>query len=290
MLKIQIVGVVRDVEHVIKKEFNYVEKIFKNFGEVNTFLVESDSIDQTVDCLSELSRSNAHFSFKSLGVLENEIPNRYGRIAYCREVYLEHVKNLQTKLDYVVVVDLDGMNHNLTVDAVKSTLENQDRWDAVFANQAGRYYDIGALRHSIWSPIDCFTAYDWALSVADAQSAKLFGVQSKMLKIRKNAGMIAVDSAYGGLGIYKADVFKLSSYIGTDLYQNPMLDFVCFNLFLSKNNYKLMIDSQLINCKYNSHNAGSTFIFKALRNLSKSLPSTTTKSLIKRIVINLLSK
>lgn len=290
MLKFQIVGAIRNAEHIIKKEFTHVENIFKIFGEVKSFIVESDSTDRTVNILAEISKNNSNFTFKSLGNLESSIPDRYARIAYCRETYLEYVKNLKNKIDYVVVVDLDGMNHNLTASAVKSTLENNTNWDAVFANQEGRYYDIGALRHPVWSPNDCFTAYKWALNITDEESAKLFGIRSKMLTIRKDAGMIPVSSAYGGLGIYKAEVFKLSSYIGFDSDGNPLLDFVCFNLFLSNNNYKLMIDSQLINCKYNSHNAGSKIIFRFFRNISKKIPSNRHKSLIKRMVIGYLSK
>ena len=285
MSKIQIVGTVRNVEHIILKEFMHVEKIFKNFGQVNTFLVESDSKDKTVKILSELSNQNSNFYFKSLGELDQLIPNRYSRIAYCREVYLNYVKNLQSQVDLVVVVDLDGMNHNLTVEAVEVVLKNQNHWDAVFANQIGRYYDIGALRHPIWSPSDCFSDYNWALKITNEKYARNFGIASKMFEIKLDAGMIPVESAYGGLAIYKAEVFKLSSYIGEDLYGNPILDFVFFNLNLSKKGYKLVIDSRLINCKYNSHNAGSRLLFRILRIASKNIPTSYLKSSVKSFII-----
>ena len=154
-----------------------------------------------------------------------------------------------------MVVDLDGMNASLTKDSVRKTLEKSEVWDAVFANQRGRYFDIGALRHEYWSPNDCFRAMGWASTITTEKRARLLAIQSRMIKLEETAGLIPVDSAYGGLGIYKLNAFIRGSYVGFDQFGEPQLDFVTFNLRLSKMGYRLFIDSQLINSVFNSHNA-----------------------------------
>ena len=77
LLRFQIVGTIRDVSHSIESELEKVETIFKEFGEVKTFLVESDSTDDTVQILEKIGKRNSEFSFVSLGKVQHKYPNRY---------------------------------------------------------------------------------------------------------------------------------------------------------------------------------------------------------------------
>lgn len=289
-LKIQIVGTVRDVANIISQEIAIVERAFQKFGLLNIFLVESDSRDKTLKTLQELKETKLNFEYVSLGNLQSELPNRYERIAYCREQYLNYVREKSDNIDYVVVVDLDGMNLSLSEDSVGNAFSQSDNWDAIFANQRGRYYDIGALRHRYWSPNDCFSVMHWASSITTNESARLLAIQSRMIKIDESAGLIPVESAFGGLAIYRVTVFIQSSYIGLDENSNPQLDHVAFNLRLSKRGFRLFIDSQLINCVLNSHNASESAIYDRLKNISRNLPSSPIKRRIKGVILKLLSK
>lgn len=290
ILRFQIVGTVRDVSHSIESELGKVETIFREFGEVKIFLVESDSTDNTVQKLEKIREENSEFSYLSLGKVQHKYPNRYERISHCRELYLDYIREYITNVDYIVVVDLDGMNANLTKDSVRKTLEKAEVWDAVFANQRGRYYDIGALRHEYWSPNDCFRAMGWASSVTTEKSARLLAIQSRMIKVEETAGLIAVDSAYGGLGIYKRDAFIRGSYVGLDQFGEPQLDFVTFNLMLSNMGYRLFIDSQLINSVFNSHNASENLLYRQLKRIAQVIPSSSWKRKIKWRLIRSISR
>jgi len=289
-LKIQIVGTVRDVAEMISPELEVVERAFEKFGFLSIFLVESDSKDKTLKTLQKLKETKLNFEYVSLGNLQTEIPNRYERIAFCREQYLNYVREKREDIDYVVVVDLDGMNLNLSEDSVGNAFSQSENWDAVFANQRGRYYDIGALRHRYWSPNDCFSVMHWASSITTNESARLLAIQSRMIKIDEVAELIPVESAYGGLAIYRADAFVQSSYIGLDENLNPQLDFVAFNLKLSEKGFRLFIDPRLINCVFNSHNASESAIYDRLKNLARNLPSSQLKRQIKWAILKLLSK
>ena len=289
-LSFQIVGTVRDVSHSIESELYKVETIFREFGDVKTFLVESDSTDDTVHKLEKIREENKDFSFLSLGKVQQKYQNRYERISHCREHYLEYVRENITNVDYIVVVDLDGMNASLTKDSVRKTLEKSEVWDAVFANQRGRYFDIGALRHEYWSPNDCFRAMGWASSVTTEKRARLLAIQSRMIKLEETAGLIPVDSAYGGLGIYKLNAFIQGSYVGFDQFGEPQLDFVTFNLRLSKMGYRLFIDSQLINSVFNSHNASEKLLYRQLKRMGQAIPSSYWKRKIKWKLIRSISR
>ena len=283
-----IVGTVRNVEHVLEQEFAQVNKIFGAFGEIYTYLVESDSEDKTSKVLSNMSASYNNFSYTSLGNIEKEISNRYARIAHCREIYLDYIRKLDIKIDYIVVVDLDGMNSKLNTDAVASCFKHKD-WDAIFANQTGRYYDIGALRHQTWSPNDCFVVYNEMLKFTNEKNARLVAIQSRMITLEAKNVLIPVNSAYGGLGIYKKDAFVQGTYIGEDHNGNPLLDFVCFNEILTLKGYKLFINPQLINAKYNSHNAGSNLLYRFIRKTFKFLTVNRIKQPFKKLIIKIIS-
>jgi hypothetical protein len=200
------------------------------------------------------------------------------------------VRNSTYIADYVVVADLDGMNSGLSMQSIKNSFNRDVEWDAVFANQLDRYYDVGALRNEYWAPNDSRAVYEWALKVTDEKNARMLAIQSRMIRLNSNAGLIPVMSAYGGLGIYKRNVFIEGSYIGFDSDGKSILDFVNFNQILSNKNYKLYIDSQLINHKISSHTASKFFTFKFLRLISKKIPSNYYKSKLKQYVIFLIDK
>ena len=83
-------------------------------------------------------------------------PLRTQRIAFCRNYYLKLIEESTeyNDVDYVVIADLDGVNYHLLPSSV-ATCWTRSNWDVCTANQYGPYYDIYALRHSLWSPNDC---------------------------------------------------------------------------------------------------------------------------------------
>jgi hypothetical protein len=283
-MKFLLVGTVRDSYLHVEREFRHISGILNSFGEVHTFFVESDSSDGTPDVLVKMSGRYKNFDYISLGKLGESIPNRYERIAFCREKYVEHFMKDSDLFDFVVVADFDGMNHDLTFAKIESTLSKMENWDALFANQGDRYYDIGALRHEFWSPNNCFETYDWAIRNTTPEEARKLSINSRMIRINPAAPVIKVISAYGGFGIYKSKAFAEGTYIGRDSRDEPLLDFVCFNTCLSDKGFRLGIDPQLINANYNFHNVGSKNWVRLLRKIGTKIRSPRLKGLLKFIL------
>lgn len=194
-----ILGLARDVSEYLEKEIRSLLVSFSDFGKVGVFIVESDSGDSTISVLEELSENLNYFSFISLGNLSKQIPNRVDRITFCRNRYLEELEfNSELKdYDFIVVADLDGVNADLTLDAVRSCWRRDD-WSACAANQSAPYYDIYALRHETWSPNDCWI-YEAELRSAGLNpvTAREKAIYSRQIRIPATADWIEVQSAFG---------------------------------------------------------------------------------------------
>lgn len=253
---IVVVGLVRNCEKNLEIEVQKINSAFVSAASIRWLVIESDSDDGTVNILKKLS-VNSLFNFISLGKLETKHPMRTERIAKCRNRYLEElrVKSKYNKIDYVVVADLDGINSKLTSSAVNSCWDLGEDWDACFANQSEAYYDIWALRHRVWSPNDCWENYDFLINNGKSKSEALkTAVYSRMIKLKNNMKPLEVDSAFGGLGIYKSSIFLESKYTGLNLNQEEICEHVNFHNGLREKGFRLFIAPALINCGWNEHN------------------------------------
>jgi hypothetical protein len=142
--KILLSGPVRNVASTIEQEAETLISSFENFQETHCFVVESDSSDDTVKKLEELSRKIPNFSFISMGQLSKQYPRRTDRIALCRNAIIDAVSsNPQfADIDYVAMADMDGMNSLVTPEKIAGCWAAVEQWDVVTANQLGDYYDI----------------------------------------------------------------------------------------------------------------------------------------------------
>jgi len=265
---ILIVGLTRNCAKSLESEVQKINSAFVEAASIRWFVIESDSNDGTVNTLNKLC-IDASFEFISLGNLQTKYPKRTDRIAECRNRYLEELKtnSKYNDIDYVVVADLDGVNSGLTAEAVSSCWHLDEDWDACFANQSEAYYDIWALRHKIWSPNDCWENYKFLLDNGKSKfEARNASVYSRMIKIKSNMKPIEVDSAFGGLGIYKKSILLESKYVGLNAKKEEFCEHVSFHSILREKGFKLFIVPSLINCGWNTHNRGLK-----LRNKIKSI-------------------
>ena len=249
-----VVGLVRNCEGKIEGEVQKINFAFSGATNVNWLVIESDSEDGTLKKLEKLS-ANHNFDFITLGKLRNEYPKRTERIAKCRNRYLEEIK-INPKyngIDFIVVADLDGVNSKLTEKSVQSCWDLSIDWDACFANQCAPYYDIWALRHDLWCPIDCFEqeAFFNNFKVDDFYNRYTSNL-SKMIFIPKDAAPIRVKSAFGGLAIYKKQWLLKGEYVGVKDNGDEVCEHVYFHLSHMKD-ANLYIVPSLINCGWNEH-------------------------------------
>jgi hypothetical protein len=80
-------------------------------------------------------------------------------------------------------------------------------------------------------------------------------VYSKMVVIPLDAEWIEVESAFGGLAIYKREVLLdcNSRYIGLNKNGEEIVDHASLHLGITQNGYKIFINPKLINTDYTEH-------------------------------------
>jgi hypothetical protein len=283
--RVLIVGTVSNVSERLRAEYARVRNAFMDDFDVFTYLVESDSVDKTLLILHDLSVLNKNFKFISFGDLKNSIPDRVERIRYCRNQYVRYIRDQfeTNRWDYIVVADLDGMNGALEKRAVKSCFTRLD-WDCCLSNQTGGYYDIFALRASNWQPGNYLEEVEFAREKPRASessksifmdriklilledSIKRKAIYAKMRRIPRGSSWVAVDSGFGGLAIYKSNMFLKFDYSKLEA-QSRDCEHVDLHLRMRKNGYKIFINPDFVNSNWNTYNVNRFFLIRQLRRL-----------------------
>jgi hypothetical protein len=240
--------------------------------ELHWLIIESDSTDQTTDILDQLQIELSNFRFLSLGSLQSQIPLRSQRLAHCRNVYLCELETnpAYQRIDCVVVADLDGVNDLVTPEAFASCWERLD-WDVCTANQSGRYYDLWALRHPIWCPNDPLDQCRFLIEHnVRREKAMYAAVYAKMIILNRSGEWIEVESAFGGLGVYRRNVLHGLRYSGIDLAGNPICEHVTLHQQLRAKGCRLYINPRLINTGETEHSRNGDFLARRHRDLASA--------------------
>ena len=246
--EILIAGPARNNQDILAAEVNTLLNSVSGFKKAFFLVIESDSTDNTVGELENLKQSTPLLDFISLGRLAKKKPKRTERLAFARNHILEEVRSnpLYANVDFIFMADLDGINRGITREKIESCWDLNEPWDVITAIQSERYYDIWALRHPDWNPIDCFTQRSRLEKLIGKDAANTLAVKAKQV-ILPSSGMIEVDSAFGGLAIYKRDALLAGHYIGLDDHGNEACEHVSFHSDLRKTGYRIFINCALVN-------------------------------------------
>ena len=256
---VAIVAVAKNIASSFQSDFQRITESFGAFKYVEWFIVESDSDDQSSILLKTLKDKGENLDFISLGNLTEQFPGRTERLAYARNKYLDFINANLTRFDYMAVVDLNNLNSKLTSEAISSAFVRSD-WDVVCANQSSNYYDVWALRHPIWSPNDCWEYHRFLRQYfRNPETAFATAIKSRMIKIGKEHEWIQVESAFGGLAIYRCDILGSAKYIGKTPYGEPICEHVPFNQNLVDNGFRIYINPKMINTTRTDHTLRSMF-------------------------------
>ena len=213
-------------------------------------VIESDSDDGTVAVLERLTRERPGFAYRSLGRLAQRHPLRTDRIAQCRNAGLEWLEALRAggaPVTLLLMADLDGVNDGLTRAALATCGERRG-WDACTANQAGRYYDLWALRHPVWCPGDCWQEADFLTEHGVPRDrAKMAAVYLRMIEIAPAHDWIEVDSAFGGLAVYRAEAIAGLRYAGLAPDGRELCEHVPLHRDLRARGGRIFINPRLLN-------------------------------------------
>jgi hypothetical protein len=265
---VAIVGIVKDIASSIGDDFRRIADATSIFSGVKWFLVESNSSDDSILAMNEVKKQNSNFDYVSVANSNSSSEPRTFGMGIARNRYLQELKENQNYKDveYVIVADFNNLNSLVSKEAIATCFERVG-WDACFANQTKKYYDIWALRHNLWSPNDCWEQHSFLRKYWKIPELALYAsVQSRMIHIPIDSEWIQVESAFGGLAIYKKNVLLEATYSGTKPDGAPICEHVPLNLSLSQSGYRLFINPAFINTDSTDHTENAFFrgVFKRI--------------------------
>ena len=248
--EILVVGTARNCASLIRNDINTLQTALVDFKRTHFFIVDSDSSDETLEMLELLKDTVPFFNYVSLGRIIEQYPIRTERLAVCRNRYLDELTSNTAYRDvnYVAVADLDGVNTQLSRDDIKGCWSVKEKWDVITANQSGGYYDIWALRHRDWSPVDYYYQKERLKQIMSEEQALNLALIAKRVFLKRDDPLIEVDSAFGGFAIYKREALLSGRYIGLDADGNEVCEHVPLHAGIRNKGLKIYINPALVNC------------------------------------------
>jgi glycosyltransferase involved in cell wall biosynthesis len=206
-------GLARNCENSLYNVVKNLKKIGSLFLNYEIYILENDSTDNTRKVISDISK-HGKLTPVFLDKLDFIFPKRTARLAFCRNTLLN--LTMEKKFDYIICFDSDGVFNEIDLFSFIKVFRNDSVWDAVFPS-SNPYYDLWAFRHS--SLLDCdFTKLIGRLPaiIGTDNNHKISADPISNFDFSKFAGWLSVESAFGGLGIYKSSMYFQSSYWGFD--------------------------------------------------------------------------
>jgi glycosyltransferase involved in cell wall biosynthesis len=208
--RVIIAGTAQNCSDYLSAVLKNIDNISELFSETGYVFVENDSSDNTRQLLQEWGGNKSNFHLINFDGL-NRIQARTVRLEIARNAYIEAVKYYENLkyFDYLVVFDMDEVGaYPVETQAVHDAiefLESSPSMAAAFANQKGAYYDMWALRHPTICPNDVWEEvlnYSTKNNCSDDE-AYAQTLAKKIFSLDELNEPIQVDSAFGGMGIYK---------------------------------------------------------------------------------------
>jgi hypothetical protein len=269
-----VVGTVRDGSANVVSDLLRIVNALERIVPTSAFVVESDSDDDTVQLLAHLVEIDSRVRFVSLGAISDEFPDRIVRLRHCRNAYIHEIRRNPEyqNCDLIVVADLDGINTKIDTQGFEMALNSNIDWDALAANQSARYYDLAALRHPLWSPNNFFDEAQWMTPFLGKRASWRHSISDRMIRIPPHLPPILVDSAFGGLCIYRRWVFEKCDYSEDEYRFHDEIDHVTLNRKLKSFGGKAFIYPALINAKWTVHSLDGSPFIRFLKTLAHTTP------------------
>ena len=243
-------GLARDCAHALPRILRSLEALGAEVDDWAYVFLENNSVDRTAKVLETFDRKHARGIFRSYGDLDKQITKRTERLAMLRNACIEQIfaSERLAGFNYLIILDLDGANEIIDRKRLLELMDlEKPDWTAIFANQSVHYYDIWALRHPIWCPDDCWQRVAQRPATMSEKEAIERFIEERRIRIDPNGGFLRVQSAFGGLGLYRLQALRDCRYVGVDKQGNEICEHVSFNKALIAQGGKLFIDPKLLN-------------------------------------------
>jgi hypothetical protein len=214
---VSICSIVRDCGSNLKRNIRKVEILRSLFKDSEIVVFENDSIDNTKEVLKEWERDfkNIHVFTDTFG--SKTIPSRGSikgnpfysisrieKMVIYRNKYLKYLNTQGLEKDFVMVIDLDISDFD--IDGVAHSFGTKTEWDCITANGTSVSSRFRRQYHDAYALIE----FDKLNQVQTEQSIRINRIRYSYL--HEGMPLFPVDSAYGGMAIYKWSAIKNISY------------------------------------------------------------------------------
>jgi len=235
-----IAGLARDISLNWQRTKQSLAYIFEACPQYGMIIIESNSKDNTRNLLQQWSQEDSSKRHVlSLGYLPEK--NRTKRLAYCRNAYMEELERLGwfESSPFMIVVDLDNLELSPAFGSqLTHCLLHAVPWDAIASNRLGPYYDIWALRsEELGVTFDCWERVKNDHSIPYNHRIERYIKKYQKVIPNSPGRFIRVQSAFGGMVLYKASSIRKRRYDGSDTCEHVSfhknLDMYLFTDFIS---------------------------------------------------------
>jgi hypothetical protein len=239
-----------------------VEALAATYDDHAVVIVENDSTDDTRAILEAWASGRPQVRLIRMDGAEDDYPLRTDRIARARNLCLAFAREPDfADFDDFVLLDFDDVN-STPIDVAAFTAARAWLWGhrdrkAVFANPQPFYYDVWALRHPEWSPNDCWAEIRSSTGKMSLLEARRRHIFPRQISIPADSEPILVDSAFGGLAIYRRAAAVHARYDGIDESGQEICEHVAFNRAVAGNSGKMAIFPALTNLGPGRHIFGA---------------------------------
>lgn len=237
--KIVFVGMSKNCFSTLSKNLSFLLKLKKlNFADIHIIIVDSDSDDGTKEFCKKLLKTGSLNQFIELDNLEIKHNSRIERLSICRNEALDYLKTLNDDLIYIPMdMDIELFIYTkieVFKKLILSFYDNQN-YEGLFPFSLPYYYDIFALRKMGWTKGN---------NMLKAEKIKkrillfsgiinyifIFRIQKPPTFFKDK--YILVESAFGGIGMYKISK-KLLTKINYKI-EKSNIDFVSEHISFNK--------------------------------------------------------
>ncbi len=279
--RIVFAAVIQNCSQYLPISLDNVERMSRLASDVAYVFIENDSTDNTKNDLKQWGQGRSNFNLINLDGLRDEAPIRTVRLEFLRNTCVEIIKanELMRSFDFLIVLDMDDVGASpLNMDEVSNAIQflgASPQRAAAFANQQGGYYDVWALRHPELCPGDAWEeVLDYVLkNKTSDEYAYSETMEKRIVSFDVNSPPIEVDSAFGGLGIYKMEFVRNNPnpYLGSkvkiltgdngalSVARTQVCEHVHFNQGIGHQHGELFIMPKLINATLQGMNARPSF-------------------------------
>lgn len=200
-----ICGTVKNCAKYLKNVFENIKKITELFNEYYIIIYYDDSCDNSLEQLIELQK---YFKMHVHHNKKYKSNFRTHRLAYGRNYCLQKFNKYFSNFKYFIMMDFDDVCVNkINISVLKKHIDNDSAWDALSFNK-DNYYDLWAL--SLRPYIFSYIHFNNPYKVLDNMSIYI----TNKLKLLNEDELLPCFSAFNGLSIYKAEIFKDCVYDG----------------------------------------------------------------------------